>query len=60
MGYPDLDLEFPIDDFVSEGSDQDLPSLLLVLWPTDDPRLLAAREPELLHKGPAVVIVLAE
>jgi hypothetical protein len=56
----DLDLELPIDDLVLEGGDQNLSSLFLVLWPTDDRRLLVARETDLLYKRPVTVIFLAK
>jgi len=53
-----LDLELPVDNFVFERRDQNLSSLVLVLRPTDDLRLLVARKTEYLFDGSAVVVVL--
>jgi hypothetical protein len=56
----DLDLDLPINDLVFERSDQDLSSLVLVLRPTDDLRLLVARESEFFSNGPLVVVHCAD
>jgi hypothetical protein len=55
-----LDFDLPIDDLVFEGGDQNLSSLFLILGPTDNLRLLMARETELLSDGPAIVVILAD